>query len=107
MVTEEGLPVGYEVFPGNMYEGDTFKYAIDKIKTRYKVKRAVIVADSGLISKANLELLEREKLYYILGARLKSLSKKWQEKILYIVHNKFNCCKARKIICKPSVNPVL
>jgi transposase len=82
MVTEEGLPVGYEVFPGNMYEGDTFKSAIDKIKTRYKVKRAVIVADSGLLSKFNLELLEREKLDYILGARLKSLSKKWQEKIL-------------------------
>lgn len=82
MVTEEGLPVGYEVFPGNMYEGDTFRSAIEKIKTRYKVKRAVIVADSGLLSKSNIELLEKENLDYILGARLKSLSKKWQERIL-------------------------
>ena len=82
MVTEEGLPVGYEVFPGNMYEGDTFKSAIEKIKTRYQVRRAVIVADSGLLSKSNLELLEKENLDYILGARLKSLSKKWQERIL-------------------------
>ncbi|MDR2138782.1 MAG: hypothetical protein LBP50_04455 [Tannerella sp.] len=30
-VTQEGLPVGYEVFPSNMYEGDTFKSAIEKI----------------------------------------------------------------------------
>ena len=30
MVTMEGLPVGYDVFPGNMYEGHTFKEAIEK-----------------------------------------------------------------------------
>ena len=82
MVTKEGLPVGYDVFPGNMYEGDTFKIAIDKIKVRYRVKRVIIVADSGLLSKKNIELLEKEKLDYILGARLKSLSQKWQERIL-------------------------
>jgi transposase len=82
MVTKEGLPVGYDVFPGNMYEGDTFQHAIEKIKTRYKVRRAIIVADSGLLSKPNIALLEKEKLDYILGARLKSLSEKWQDRIL-------------------------
>ena len=34
-VTEEGLPVGYEVFAGNMYEGDTFSLAINKLKEKY------------------------------------------------------------------------
>jgi hypothetical protein len=82
MVTKEGLPVGYDLFPGNMYEGDTFKQAIEKIKTRYRVKRAVIVADSGLLSKPNIELLDKENLEYILGARLRSLSDKWQNRIL-------------------------
>jgi hypothetical protein len=69
MVTNEGLPVGYDVFPGNMYEGDTFKQAIEKIKVRYKVKRVIIVADSGLLSQKNIELLEKENLDFILGAR--------------------------------------
>jgi transposase len=82
MVTKEGLPVGYDVFPGNMYEGNTFKSAIEKIKVRYRVGRVVIVADSGLLSKQNIELLEKAKFDYILGARLKSLSKKWQQRIL-------------------------
>jgi len=82
MVTREGLPVGYDVFPGNMYEGDTFKRAIEKIKSRYRVKRVVIVADSGLLSRPNIELLEKERLEYILGARLRSLSDKWQDRIL-------------------------
>ena len=82
MVTNEGLPVGYDVFPGNMYEGDTFRRAIDRIRVRYGIKRVVIVADSGLLSRQNIELLEKEKLEYILGARLRSLSDRWQERIL-------------------------
>jgi len=82
MVTREGLPAGYDVFPGNMYEGDTFRQAIEKIKNRYRVQRVVIVADSGLLSKQNIELLEKEHLEYILGARLKGLSEKWQNRIL-------------------------
>ncbi|GAB6010455.1 IS1634 family transposase [Dysgonomonas reticulitermitis] len=82
MVTREGLPVGYEVFPGNMYEGDTFAHAIHKIKNRYHVKRAVVVADSGLLSKPNIELLEKQKYDFILGARLKGLSDKWKNRIL-------------------------
>ncbi len=82
MVTREGLPAGYDVFPGNMYEGDTFRRAIEKIKTRYRVKRAIIVADSGLLSRPNIELLEKEGLEFILGARLRSLSDKWQDRIL-------------------------
>ena len=54
MVSKEGLPVGYDVFAGNMYEGDTFKTAIDRIKVRYGMKRVVIVAD-------NIRLTDRER----------------------------------------------
>jgi transposase len=82
MVTREGLPVGYEVFPGNMSEGKTLKQAIEKIKSRYHVKRAIIVADSGLLSQKNINIVKKEGFEYILGARLKSLSKIWQNKIL-------------------------
>jgi transposase len=82
MVTQDGLPVGYDIFPGNMSEGKTFKQAIDRIKTRYGVKRAIIVADSGLLSKENIDFLVKENFEYILGARLRTLSSSWQEKIL-------------------------
>jgi len=82
MVTQEGLPVGYEIFPGNVNEGKTFKQAINKIKNRYVVDKVVFVADSGLLSQENMELLERGGYDYILGARLKSLSKDWQDKVL-------------------------
>jgi transposase len=74
LVTDEGLPVGYDLFPGNMYEGDTFELAIKKIKERYWLKNAVIIADSGLLSKKNIEFTEASGYKYILGARLKN----WQ-----------------------------
>jgi transposase len=81
MVTREGLPFGYEVYPGNMYEGDTIREAIEKIKRRYQVKRAIVAADSGLLSKADNELPEKGNCEFIPGARLKSLSDKWKNEI--------------------------
>jgi len=83
MVTQEGLPIGYEIFPGNINEGKTFKQAIEKIKNRYKINKVIIVADSGLLSQENIDLLEKEEYDYILGARLKSLTTEWQNKVLF------------------------
>jgi transposase len=82
LVTEEGLPAGYEVFPGNMYEGDTFETAIHQIKQKYGIEEAVIVADSGLLSEKNRQLVTTSGYQYILGARLKNLSKNWQNTIV-------------------------
>jgi transposase len=81
-VTDEGLPVGYEVFAGNMYEGDTFSLAISKLKEKYSIHEALIVADSGLLSKENIEIVKASGFQYILGARLKNMSQNWQKIIL-------------------------
>ena len=42
----------------------------------------MIVADSGLLSRQNIALLDKENLEYIIGARLKSLPEKWKDRIL-------------------------
>jgi len=81
-VTDEGLPVGYEVFPGNMYEGDTFSLAINKLKEKYSIHEALVVADSGLLSKENIEIVKASGFQYILGARLKNMSQNWQKTII-------------------------
>jgi len=82
LVTEEGLPAGYELFAGNIYEGDTFIIALEKLKDKYEIKEAVIVADSGLLSEKNIKAVKESGYQYILGARLKNLSKDWQNTIL-------------------------
>lgn len=81
LATSEGLPVGYEVFPGNQYEGHTLKTIIPKIKARYNLKRIIFTADSAMLSKDNLDYLETEQLEYIVAARLKNLSQLWISRI--------------------------
>jgi len=69
--TREGLPIGYQLFPGSQYEGNALEKAIEKIKEKYEVEEVVLVADSGLLSEKNQAELEKNKMGYILGARIK------------------------------------
>lgn len=81
-VTEKGLPVGYELFPGNTFEGHTLIPVLEKLKTRYQLEEVIVVADRGLLSEENLLALEEKKFKYIVGARIKNVSKKNQAIIL-------------------------
>ena len=82
LVTEAGLPIGYEVFPGNTFEGHTLVPIIEKIKSKYDLEKVVFVADSGLLSKENRAFLEQNNFEYILGARLRNLPKTLQKTVL-------------------------
>ena len=82
MVTKEGLPVGYNLYEGGMYEGHTLIPALTELKEKYEIDKAVFVADAGMFNKENLQKMEGEKLEYIVGARLKNLPLKLQKQIL-------------------------
>lgn len=82
MVTSDGLPVDYEIFSGDTYEGHTLIPALTKIRKRYQIDKIVFVADSAMLSQENLAELEEEGLEYIVGARLKKVKNKLKDKIL-------------------------
>lgn len=82
LATEEGLPVDYEVYPGNQYEGKTLKTAIENTRQNYDLKQVVFTADSAMLSKENLALLDQLEVAYIIGARLKNLTAAWTGKVL-------------------------
>lgn len=73
IVTKEGIPVSYEVFEGNIFEGHTFLPTITKFKDTYAVKNLTVVADAAMISLDNIEKLVEKKLAYIVGARMANL----------------------------------
>jgi transposase len=81
-VTTDGLPVGYELFPGATYEGHTLQPILNKLKARYQIDEMIFVADRGMLNDANLNYLEENNIPYIVGAKLKSLSKKIQKEVL-------------------------
>lgn len=82
ITTREGLPIGYEVFPGNTYEGHTLIEVVNQLKAQYSVGNVLIVADRAMFSDDNLSYMENEGINYIVAARLKSLSKEIKEDIV-------------------------
>ena len=61
--TADGLPIYHEVFDGNASEGATLKPTLERVLQRYPhVRRLVVVADRGLLSLDNLQMLSELKL---------------------------------------------
>lgn len=81
-VTQSGLPVGYELFPGNTFEGHTVEVSLNKLKERYAISQVVFVADRGMLSDHNLRFLEENHCQYIVGAKLRSLDETDQKNVL-------------------------
>lgn len=81
LVSEGGYPLSYSLFNGSQYEGYTIIPMIDDFKQRFSLgKDFIVVADSGLMNRTNIELLRRAGYKYVIGARIKSESsrvKKW------------------------------
>lgn len=73
IVTSEGFPVSYEIFPGNTFEGKTFIPTIVEFKKKYGVKNLTVVADAAMISFPNVQSLIVNSLSYIVGARMANL----------------------------------
>jgi len=80
LVSDGGYPLAYSIHEGNKYEGHTMLPVVEEFVKKFDLKDFIIVADSGLMSKENIKLLEEGKYKYILGARIKNESeeiKQW------------------------------
>ena len=73
LITGDGLPVGYEVFPGNSSEGATLLMSVDGLRERYPDIDFTIVADAAMINRENEKALQERGIPYVLGARLRKL----------------------------------
>lgn len=82
LVSVGGYPLAYEIFDGKKFEGHTMLPVLNHFKERYKLEKLIVVADSGLISQSNKELLEQSGYEYILGARIKNESSAVKQEIL-------------------------
>ena len=55
--TSDGRPVAVEVFTGELHDDKTLPAQVTKLKDRFGLSRIVVVADRGMVTKANIELL--------------------------------------------------
>lgn len=77
-----GYAIGYDVYEGNTYEGHTLIPFLEKMSQKFNLDKPVVIADSGLLSKNNIEALEENGYEYILGARIKNEGKAIKSQIL-------------------------
>src|SRR5699024_5294854 len=82
LVSRDGYPLSYSLFNGSQYEGRTMLPVLEDFIQRFNLDDFVIVADSGLMSKSNIDLLNKQGYKYIIGARIKNESKETKEWIL-------------------------
>jgi transposase len=81
LIDSFGLPIGYELFSGNTFDGKTMVKALENIKKRFGIQRVIIVADRGLNSKSNLLYIKEAGYGYIVASKIKLLPKAQQDKI--------------------------
>lgn len=82
LVSRDGYPLAYEIFEGNKFEGHTMLPVLEAFKLKYSLERLIIIADSGLLSRSNIEELQTKNYEFILGARIKNETNTIKEKIL-------------------------
>ena len=74
LVDGQGFPLGYGVFAGNTFEGNTMLPMVQNFCATRDISSFTIVADAAMISMKNVKELRKKKLSYIVGARLANIS---------------------------------
>jgi len=82
LVSSSGYPLAYDIFEGNTYEGHTMMQVVDGFKAKHGLEQLVVVADAGLLNRANLEQLVKGEYQYILGGKIKTEKAAVQQAIL-------------------------
>ena len=81
VVTPEGFPLGYEVFPGNRNDAKTVEEIVLAMEQKYGRARRVWVMDRGMVSEANLEFLRSREGQYIVGTP-KAMLRRFEQHLL-------------------------
>jgi transposase len=75
----DGIPLSFEVHPGNTFEGNTLKEIVDKMRKKFSVRRFIFIADRGLFSAKNLDHIRNNQGEFIVGLKIGVLQKELQK----------------------------
>lgn len=86
LVGQEGLPIGYDIYEGNTFEGHTLLPALRRIEAKYGLGKPIVVADAALLSRDNITQLRQAGYPFILASRIKNESDAIKTQILRQAH---------------------
>jgi len=71
ILDDHGQPVCSEMWLGNTTDLTMLVPVIKRLRSRFAIERICVVSDRGMISAETMASLEKEKISYILGARMR------------------------------------
>lgn len=71
-IDNNGIPITYELFPGNTHDLATLRPILEKIKTQFNLGKLTIVGDKGNNSGQNLAMIESYGDDYIIAQRIRN-----------------------------------
>lgn len=80
--TQEGLPVGYRLFPGNTAESKTLIQSINAWRKHIPIGDVTVIGDRAMMSEENLSELDNAGFYYIVAFPLRKLSQREQAPVV-------------------------
>ncbi|CDN15381.1 Mobile element protein [Richelia intracellularis] len=87
LCNDKGCPIAVEVFEGNTSDPKTFTNQIDKVSSRFGMKRVVCVGDRGMITQARIreDLKYKEGLDWISALRASASNQEISRTISYSI----------------------
>ena len=79
LLDNNGIPITYELFPGNTMDQSTLTKSVEKLKELYKLDKITVVADRGLNSGKNLEYLYNGGHDFVISYTLKKSADAFKE----------------------------
>jgi hypothetical protein len=70
-----GRPVAVEVFAGSLHDDKTLPAQLEKLQVRFGLAEVVVVADRGMITKANIETLRADGVGWISALKAPQVAK--------------------------------
>ena len=81
VVTRDGIPLSYEVFDGNRVDVTTVEEIVGVMEARFGLADRVWVMDRGMMSRKNIDWLQKTGRKYVLGASRQEV-KRWRPQIV-------------------------
>jgi transposase len=82
LIDSKGLPIAYDLFPGNTHDSSTLIPFIKNMRKQYNFGKIILTADKGLNSGKNLAYLKSKNDGYIVSQRIRGMSKVFVNEVL-------------------------
>ena len=88
LLDKNGIPISYNIFPGNTSEKETMIPEIKNIKRRHDIDKVIVVADRGLncsdnmIKTAGLDLDKKSRDGYVYGQSVRGANQEFKNWVL-------------------------